>query len=202
MAKEYIISPYGFFTLNYEAVNVKDEEDTFEVEQNFSLWCYHATMDHDRYGVNQINENWDWTFDLIDKKGKCFATFNRHMDDLCSPEYYEVVKPGDNDESSEKSDESSCSSERRNNTWLTIHEDQEWFEEPDFVFRNVERGDEARTVAKLSCVSTLCAQEYRLRISSSCRKNDIPTIVASSIIIIRLVERRRNQNSTAASTAA
>lgn len=205
----YEIAPYGAFLSNYDIVNeeMEDDDENYEMIHDSwfrSGWGYHSTLTttySPKASIRVCEKWWGWTptFHLLDHNNDHYATFKGHAGDCCSSNYFEVtsMEKVDDDSSGEHSfSDDDADDEDDRHIWFTIEEDinDNWLE-PCFIFRRIGTKcgtPRAKRVAYLSTSFSPCSTGHRLRLSDN-RTTDREnrTVLAVSLIIIRLQERKR-----------
>ena len=204
----YEISPYGFFSSNYDITNEDDDGDAFGIEQDDDWLAsmfggYQATMTvaphpQEHYDDNsssnmavRIQEGslWDnfWTptFELYNRDDVHYATLRNYAaDGCCNPDFYEIarVKIGDREDN--------------NISTKSIESD----DDGGPPARNDSRKQKSRRkktkairVAKLFTDFGGCSQQHSIHISKDTTTEERQTILAAGVVVIKLKERKRQQ---------
>ena len=166
----YEISPYGFFSSNYDITNEDDDGDAFGIEQDDDWLAsmfggYQATMTvaphpQEHYDDNsssnmavRIQEGslWDnfWTptFELYNRDDVHYATLRNYAaDGCCNPDFYEIarVKIGDREDNNISTKSIESDDDEGPPAWITVEEEFEDMylaTEPNFIFRRTEVRD-------------------------------------------------------------
>lgn len=178
--------------------NESDDGDAYEMIPDWFVWGFQATLtsatSSKEVKVSETFWTWNSTFELRDHNDEHFATLTKFGGGCCAPDFYEVTRVQEDDETSYGSSDDSEDS----NLWFTVEEDFDARDDPAFTFRQPNHyrsrsPKKAVRVAKLSTDLSSWQPEHTFQIRDDCSKKEIRTVLAVALTIIKLNERKRKQ---------